>query len=321
MKHNGNLQVAGRLSGSKLIVGDFVGTALTSGSYEFPRQVGIDGSTLRLSGNQAFWDSTLYTPLSITQDISAAIQSLSGAGGAINTINNVSPVNNNINLLGNVVGGQGIEIIPLSGGQIRIQFYTPITITSFNGGGTYEIGQTIPTTNLSWSLNKPETLQQIDQGIGILTNGIRNYSYLTPISSNTTFTLSVTDGTTNSNASTSLQFLSRRYWGASSSVAALSSANILALANSELASNRTRNTSTNCTGGNRVVMAYPTSFGLATVKDGNGFTFQDWVDQFGSPSVSPYIISITNLYGYTQNYYIYQTFNFYNGSSVVLNFS
>jgi hypothetical protein len=59
MKHNGNLQVAGRLSAPKLIVGDFVGTTLTSGSYEFPLGIGINGDVLTISGGKLIFDHAL----------------------------------------------------------------------------------------------------------------------------------------------------------------------------------------------------------------------------------------------------------------------
>ena len=61
MKHNGNLQVAGRLSAPKLIVGDFVGTTLTAGSYQFPLGIGINGDILAISGGKLIFDHTLTT--------------------------------------------------------------------------------------------------------------------------------------------------------------------------------------------------------------------------------------------------------------------
>jgi hypothetical protein len=254
-------------------------------------------------GQSIIWDGKNWIPGS--------------SGGGDLTINHVSFVNGNLDLL----GAGSIEIIPLSGGKIRIQLYVPIAITSFTGGVTREIGDTVASTTLNWTLSKSETSQSINQGIGTILNGLRSYLYSTPITSNTTFTLSVSDGTTNPTASTTTSFLSRRYYGASSSSGVLSSSDILALSNSELASDRSKNTTTNCTGGNRVVMAYPTSFGLATVKDGNGFVFQDWANTSGGSSPTPYVVSITNSFGYTQNYYVYQSFNFYNSASVVFNFN
>jgi len=51
MKQNGNLKVAGRLSSKKIIVGDFSGTTVTSGSYMLPYPKGINGDVLTLTPN------------------------------------------------------------------------------------------------------------------------------------------------------------------------------------------------------------------------------------------------------------------------------
>lgn len=51
MKHNGNLKVAGRLSSKKIIVGDFSGTVVTSGSYMLPYPKGNNGDVLTITPN------------------------------------------------------------------------------------------------------------------------------------------------------------------------------------------------------------------------------------------------------------------------------
>lgn len=51
MKHNGNLKVAGRLSSKKIIVGDFSGTEVTSGSYMLPYPKGNSGDVLTITPN------------------------------------------------------------------------------------------------------------------------------------------------------------------------------------------------------------------------------------------------------------------------------
>ena len=51
MKHNGNLKVAGRLSSKKIIVGDFSGTSVTSGSYELPYPIGKENDVLSVTTN------------------------------------------------------------------------------------------------------------------------------------------------------------------------------------------------------------------------------------------------------------------------------
>lgn len=320
MKHNGNLQVAGRLSTPKLIVGDFVGTTITSGSYEFPHSIGLDGSVLSVSAGQVVWDNTTFATNADTQAISANLQHQFDI--SLKTINSISPSGNNIDLLGSVSGNQGIEVIPLIDGKIRIQLYTPISITSFylTGNTYWELGYILPSCQLVWSFNKPTTLQSISP-IGVIPNGTTTYTYTTPINATTSFNLSGTDGTSTANGTVTEYFLPRVYWGPSTIAGLLSSSDIQTLSNSQLAFNRNLNTTTNCAGGNRIVYAYPVSYGLATVRDGNGLLFQDWSDGLGGSSTTPYIVSITNGFGYTQNYYVYQTFNYYNGTSIIFNFS
>lgn len=72
MKHNGNLKVAGRLSSKKIVVGEFSGTTVSSGSYELPYPIGEIGNivsvSLDISGNKKLaFDildakNTIYTP-------------------------------------------------------------------------------------------------------------------------------------------------------------------------------------------------------------------------------------------------------------------
>ena len=320
MKHNGNLQVAGRLSAPKLIVGDFVGTTLTSGSYEFPHSIGLDGSVLSVSGGKVVWDNSTFATNASTQEISANLQHQFDI--SLKTINGVSPSGNNIDLLGLVNGTQGIEVIPLTDGRIRIQLYVPINIDSFyiNGNTQWELGYVLPSCQIIWSFNKPTTLQSLSP-IGIIPNGISTYTYTTPMSANTSFNLYGTDDISSDNGTVTEYFLPRVYWGTSTIAGLLTTSDIQTLSISQLAFNRNLNTTSNCAGGKRVVYAYPVSYGLATVRDGNGLLFQDWSNGLGGSSTSPYIVSITNGFGYTQNYYVYQTFNYYNGTSVVFNFS
>lgn len=95
--------------------------------------------------------------------------------------------------------------------------YVAPAINSFTGGGTYEVGTKISSVALAWTLNKSITSQSINQGIGSLDVSLRGYTY-TPeseITTNTTFTLTVSDGTTTKTANTSISFGKYRYWGIS----------------------------------------------------------------------------------------------------------
>lgn len=51
MKHNGNLKVAGRLSSKRIVVGEFSGTTVSSGSYELPYPIGDIGTIVSVSAD------------------------------------------------------------------------------------------------------------------------------------------------------------------------------------------------------------------------------------------------------------------------------
>lgn len=97
-------------------------------------------------------------------------------------------------------------------------YYTALSILSFTGGGTYEVGTAISGVSFSWALNKNPLSIAIKQGSSIVVDDLtvdsRSYTYTpaTAIKSNTTFTLACGDVTdagtaTTRTASTTLSFL------------------------------------------------------------------------------------------------------------------
>ena len=75
MKHNGNLQVSGKLASKKIIIGDFSGTTVTSGSYQLPYPIGdfksVLSVSLDVSGNK-FLEFTNIDASTLTYTPSAA---------------------------------------------------------------------------------------------------------------------------------------------------------------------------------------------------------------------------------------------------------
>ena len=105
--------------------------------------------------------------------------------------------------------------------------YVPLTGT-LTGGSTYEIGSTVSQVVLNWTYNKPVTTQSINNGIGSLLASLRTYTHSgQTITSNRTYTLTGSDGSTTINSSTTVSFSYTRYWGTSSTTT-LTDANILA---------------------------------------------------------------------------------------------
>ena len=152
--------------------------------------------------------------------------------------------------------------------------YVPVTV-GISGGGTYEIGTTIDTVNLTWSTNKDILTQSINNGIGSLAPEVRSYTHSgQTITTNRTYTITVNDGTQNGTSSTTVAFMYKRYWGTSSSTS-LNNSQILALS-SEFSSSRVQTRTFDCTGGTYFYIVYPASWGTATFKVG-GLAFSDMI--------------------------------------------
>jgi hypothetical protein len=215
-------------------------------------------------------------------------------------------------------GGGGVSkkwvLDQIQGGSVTPPAPAALDITSFTGGGTYELGSVITAVNLAWTYNyDPDTIQSLNQGIGSLPLLDRSYMFTTPISSSTTFTLSASDSVHGSDSDNEVvSFVNRRYYGTFAADALLTNSDVVALT-SELVDSRVKSFVSFACGGNRFVFAYPKRLGLAAVTDGSNNVYQDWYDG-GSGSISPYEVTVTNAYGYSEVFYVYQSFNQYFGS-------
>lgn len=208
-----------------------------------------------------------------------------------------------------LVAGPGIEI-DKSDKQTTIGLYVNLTGSLSITPSIAELGQVITNVTLNWSFNKSEIVSQsLNNGIGALNTSLRTYVH-SPIviSSNTTYSLTASDGTNTIIPSASISYYHRRFWGVSTN-SSLTEAEIES-GSTELSNSRNKNITFNCTGGRRFWYAYPASFGLSTVSV-NGFPFTGWIG-----GTAPQIISLTNAYGYTENYYYYMSNNIQNGSAI-----
>lgn len=178
---------------------------------------------------------------------------------------------------------------------------------SISGGGSYEIGYTKETTNLSWNWSKKITSQSLNQGIGSLDPTVRSYTYDKPISSNTTFTITGSDGTTTKSASTTLSFMPKRYWGVSTATS-LTDAQILALS-SELSTSRAQTRTFNCSGGKYFYFVIRTDYCSGIKFKVGGLAFSDMKVETRN---------VVNAQGYPQSYNIYRVNNIQNGSAIAV---
>lgn len=160
---------------------------------------------------------------------------------------------------------------------------------TLSGGGTYEIGTTRSKTDLSWTWNKKIESQSLNQGIGELESTVRKYTYEVPITSNTTFTITGTDGKTTKSASTSVTFQPSRYWGVSTKTS-LTDADILGLS-SELSTTRTQSRTFNCSGGKYFYLVIRTDYCSGIKFKVGGLSFSDMIVETRS---------VVNAQGYSQ---------------------
>lgn len=189
--------------------------------------------------------------------------------------------------------------------------YVPISITSFTGGGTFEIGQTVNAVNMTWSYNKDEVSQSLNQSIGALTVGQRSYDHTgQSITTNRTYTLTASDGTTSPQASISVVFRPKRYWGEWTD-ATPDNSEILTL-DQELTTSRAKSITYDCTGGRFPIYAWPKNLGALSGVTVGGLAFSDY-------TVTE--MSFTNAQGYTQDYYVFAFNTIQTGSAINVVFS
>lgn len=153
--------------------------------------------------------------------------------------------------------------------------YVPVDITSFSSSvNTVELGITVQSVVLNWTINKLVTSLSITNGVGVVQPSSVSKTVTGPWTADQTWTINASDGKSSDAASVSLQFRQKRYWGTSASETLVDS-QIIAFA-SEFATNRNRSVTYNATGGKYPYYCYPASFGLPTAVTVGGLVFSDF---------------------------------------------
>lgn len=186
--------------------------------------------------------------------------------------------------------------------------YVKPAINSFTGGGTYEIGTVISTVNLAWSINKKINTQTLKRGsteVSQINSEIRSYVDNININSNTTYTLSISDGKNSTSKTTSVLFKQKRYWGVSEKET-LANEDILKLSQ-ELTDNRKQTRAFNCSGGKYFWLAIPKQMC-------SGITFK--VGGLAFSAMVATEIEFTNASGYTSIYIMYRPQDIQTGSNI-----
>lgn len=189
-----------------------------------------------------------------------------------------------------------------------------ILATFTNTAGTQLKGSILDNFSLNWTYNRaPDpTSQSINNGIGSVATSLRTYAVSgAGLTSTTTYTITaVGDDGTNSNLSSTIQFLNRRYYGVSQSLLTTDT-EIKAALSAEFASSRQTTKTLNAAvsgGNNYLYIAYPKAFGLPSSTLFGGFTFTDYT-LFE-------IAGFTNSAGFSEDYYVLRTNGQYSSAAL-----
>ena len=171
------------------------------------------------------------------------------------------------------------------------------SLSATPSGGTFEMGTTISAPiSFKWTINKDITSQTLT-GCTLADASVRTAIYNTNVTSDKTFTLSVSDGENSASSSVSYKFLNNIFWGSASTAETYDSAFISALSNKKLASAVKGTYSFNIADGEYGFWAVPSNMTISSVWIGG---FEVTVDDLGT-------VSYTNAQGYTRDYKLYKT--------------
>ena len=180
----------------------------------------------------------------------------------------------------------------------KIYYVKPTcSLSATPSGGIFEMGTVIsaPIT-FTWTTNKAITSQTLT-GCTLADASVRTATYNTNVTSNKTFTLSVSDGENSASSSVSYKFLNNIFWGSAAAAETYDSAFIRALSNKKLASAVKGAYSFNIASGEYGFWAVPSNMTISSVWIGG---FEVTVDDLGT-------VSYTNAQGYTRDYKLYKT--------------
>jgi hypothetical protein len=173
---------------------------------------------------------------------------------------------------------------------------------SLSGGGSYDYNNTQANVALSWTCNKTMVTRNLsapvpvgDRARGPGQNGSYTHTGAN-ISVNTTYSITVNDGTESASSSTSLAFYSRRYWGVSATTNCPTGATITGWAN-ELSGSKGVSGKTLSPAGQYVMVAYYSTLGTCTEFSDGSFTYN---------AVDVGNVVVTNAYGWSGSFKVYR---------------
>lgn len=171
------------------------------------------------------------------------------------------------------------------------------SLSAAPAGGTFEMGYTIaaPIT-FTWTTNKDIKTQTLTNCI-LADETVRTATYDTDITSDKTFTLSVSDGENSATSSISYKFMNNIFWGSAAVADTYNSAFVDSLSNKKLTNSVKGTYSFNIADGEYGFWAVPSNMTISTV----------WIGGFEVTVESVGTISYLNSQGYIRDYNLYKT--------------
>lgn len=174
--------------------------------------------------------------------------------------------------------------------------YEEPKILSFTGGGIYEIGTSLSSVTLEWKLNKEIETQEIPESKRSLNPTQRKLDAPGPWKTDTTFTLTVSDGMNTDTATVNLLFKKKCYYGVSADDV-LTNEHILALTD-YFADDRFQEHVFDCTGSRYIYHVIPEEFC-------DGILF--FVDGVQYSAMTMTRIELKNASGHISSYNVYRS--------------
>ena len=170
------------------------------------------------------------------------------------------------------------------------------SLSADKAGGNFEMGTTItaPIT-FTWTTNKDVTTQILTD-CSLDDNTVRTATYETDITTDKTFTLSVSDGENSATSSVSYKFMNNIFWG-SAPIGTYDSAFINALLNKKLVTSVKGTYNFDVQQNEFAYWAVPSNLVISSI----------WVGGFEATVEDCGIVSYENSKGYTRDYRIYKT--------------
>lgn len=160
----------------------------------------------------------------------------------------------------------------------------------------YEKGAVVSGLEFAWTVNKDIVSQTLTDCT--ITVDDRSATYGADLTNTKTFTLTISDGEKSATSSKTIKFLDKAYWGSAVEPTDYTSAFILALSNSKLASGKNGTYSMTVGAGEYGYLALPSTFGTVT---------SCWIGGFEVTLANCGSIAFTNASGNTSSYTIYKT--------------